>query len=141
MRFQVPQFINVEDKIFGALSAKQFIYIAGGGGIAYVLLKLLPTFIAIVMIIPIVILSLALAFLKINQKPFIFIMESAFKYFINKKLYTWQRDTVKTNHQNQQSNKIGLDEDVFAPKLSESKLKDLSWSLDINKGVEKPKEN
>ena len=32
MRFQVPQFIEIESKIFGPLTFKQFIYLAGGGG-------------------------------------------------------------------------------------------------------------
>ncbi|TSC80302.1 MAG: hypothetical protein G01um101429_152 [Parcubacteria group bacterium Gr01-1014_29] len=31
-QFQVPQFIEVEDKIFGPLTTKQFFYLLGGGG-------------------------------------------------------------------------------------------------------------
>jgi len=32
MRFEVPQFIEVEDKIFGPFTWKQFIYLMGGEG-------------------------------------------------------------------------------------------------------------
>ncbi|TSC61742.1 MAG: SsrA-binding protein, partial [Parcubacteria group bacterium Athens0416_74] len=32
MQFQVPQFIEVEDKIVGPLTFKQFVFIAGGLG-------------------------------------------------------------------------------------------------------------
>ena len=47
MRFQVPQFIEVEDKIFGPLTLKQFIYLAGAGGLVFVLWRVLPLFVAI----------------------------------------------------------------------------------------------
>jgi hypothetical protein len=47
MRFQVPQFIEVEDKIFGPLTVKQFIYLAGGAGLVFILYHFLPTWISI----------------------------------------------------------------------------------------------
>ena len=34
MMFSVPQFIDVEDKIIGPLTLKQFIYLAGGAGLS-----------------------------------------------------------------------------------------------------------
>src|SRR3990172_12458701 len=42
MQFQVPQFIEIEDKIFGPLTFKQFIYVAGGAGACYLLWRVLP---------------------------------------------------------------------------------------------------
>ena len=44
MRFQVPQFIEVEDKIFGPLTFKQFVYVTGGVGLAVILFLFLPRF-------------------------------------------------------------------------------------------------
>ena len=61
MRFQVPQFIEVEDKIFGPFTFKQFIYIAGGIGVAGVLFTFLPKFIALLIALPILILATALS--------------------------------------------------------------------------------
>ena len=37
MRFEVPQFIEIEDKIFGPFTWKQFVYLAGGVGLAAVI--------------------------------------------------------------------------------------------------------
>lgn len=133
MRFQVPQFIEVEDKIFGPLTWKQFVYIAGGAGIAFVLFTLLPKFLAILFVIPIAGLALALAFYKINNRPFIFSLESAFNYFVKSKLYLWHK-------QGRESAPRGTDAGknealVRVPKLSQSKLKDLAWSLDIKESV------
>ena len=79
MRFQVPQFIEVEDKLFGPLTFKQFIYVAGGVGLCVILFIFLPTFLAILLSLPIGAFSAALAFFKINDKPFINVVEAFVK--------------------------------------------------------------
>lgn len=128
MRFQVPQFIEVEDKIFGPLTFKQFIYVGGGIGISVVLFLILPKFFAIIISLPILLFVAALAFYKINNKPFINIVEAFFKYALTSKLYLWKKETRVPTKQGGEKPM----EKVFVPKLSESKLKELTWSLDIN---------
>ena len=129
MQFQVPQFIEVEDKIFGPLTLKQFIYLAGGAGICFTLYTLLPIFIAVILIAPVAGLAGALAFYKINNKPFILVLEAGFKYFFNSKLYIWKKEPKK------KKGAIKKEPDIIkqlnVPKLSESKLKELGWSLDV----------
>ena len=131
MRFQVPQFIEVEDKIFGPLTFKQFIYVAGGVGIAAILFIILPKFLAIIISLPIVIFAAALAFYKMNDKPFINVVEAFVKYALTNKLYIWKKEDKKpeAGSANQESRKPL--EQIYVPKLSESKLKELTWSLDI----------
>lgn len=128
MRFQVPQFIEVEDKIFGPLTFKQFIYIAGGVGISVILFTLLPKFIAILLSLPILAFAGALAFYKINNAPFVKVVEAFFKYQLGGKLYLWQREEKKPVAQKREEKPL---EQVYVPKLSDSKLKELTWSLDI----------
>ncbi len=129
MRFQVPQFIEIEDKIFGPFTFKQFIYLLGGAGGAYVLSKVLPLILAIPLIIVIVVLAMALTFYKVNGRPFADILQSSFSYFFKSKLFIWKqrqpkREEVKktVKRENQENN---------LPRLSESKLSDISWSLDV----------
>jgi hypothetical protein len=128
MRFQVPQFIEIEDKIFGPLTFKQFIYIAGSIGLAIIFFTFLPTFIAILISLPVVGFGAMLAFYKVNGKPFINTVESAVKYFLGSKLYLWKKvdraPVAKTPE-------ARAAEQVYVPKLSQSKLKDLAWSLDV----------
>ncbi len=131
MRFQVPQFIDVEDKIFGPFTAKQFVYMTGGAGLCYVIYKFLPLFLAIILIAPIAGLAVALAFLKINGKPFAFIMEAGFKYYIGSKLFLWRKETKKPEENRNNAPTILQASDVASPRLSESKLKDISWKLDV----------
>ena len=133
MRFQVPQFINVEDKIFGPFTLKQFIYLAGGGGICFVIWTFLKWW-GVILIIPVALFAVALAFYKVHSKPFISVIESAFKYYMNNQLYTWKKMP------NKKTRAEGLEEakpkeQTYIPKLSASKLKDLTWSLDIKENL------
>lgn len=138
MRFQVPQFIEVEDKIFGPFSFKQFVYLIGGAGISYVLYRVFPLFIALLFILPILGLAGALAFYQMNGKPFIHTLEAAFHFLKKNKLYLWQKSAPSKAAPKPTSDKVtkGAYNPITVPRLSESRLKDMSWSLEV---VEDPK--
>ena len=91
MRYQVPQFIEIEDKIFGPLTLKQFIYLAGGAGLCLIFFTLLPIYLTVLLAIPVLVFSLALAFYEVNGRPFIVALEHAFSYFVGHKLYLWKQ--------------------------------------------------
>ena len=130
MRFQVPQFIEVEDKLFGPLTFKQFIYVAGGVGFSVILFLFLPTFLGIIMALPIMLFAAALAFYKVNSKPFVNVVEAFVKYTLTNKLYIWKKtDNLRPTTDNNKNTKPI--EQIYVPKLSSSKLKELTWSLDI----------
>src|SRR6185312_450429 len=130
MQFQVPQFIEVEDKIFGPLTFKQFIYILGGLGASYIVFRLLPLFLAAPVILAIAGSAASFAFLEYNGRPFIISVESAFYFLLHPRLYLWNNERRTKKPVQQKSDDMGKGT-VFIPKLSESKLHDLSWSLDI----------
>lgn len=127
MQFKVPQFIDVEDKLFGPLTFKQFAYLAGGGGLAFVAYKLLPLYIAIPVILPIAGLALLLTFYRINGQPFIYYLQASIVYLTASKLYIWKQKQKKKK----QEEKLETKERQTLPTLTNSKLKDLAWSLDI----------
>jgi hypothetical protein len=131
MRFQVPQFIEIEDKIFGPLTFKQFVYLVGGGGGIFILYALLPLPLVVILGIPVALFSLALAFYKVNNQPFIKIAENAFRYITSSKLYLWKKKEAKAPVPTLQKAKQAKAPTVQAPKLTKSKLEDLAWSLDI----------
>ena len=131
MQFQVPQFIEVEDKIFGPFTFKQFIYLAGGAGLSVLLYLFLPGFISWLLILPVVGLSLALTFYKVNNRPFSLILESAIKYALTNKLYVWKKETKQPKGRAAASEQKEPLANMYVPRLSDSKLKDLAWSLDV----------
>jgi len=132
MRFQTPQFIEIEDKIFGPFTFKQAVYMAGSIGVAFVLWTLLPHILAILIGSPIIALGIAFAFYKVNNRPFINVVESAFAYIVGSRLYIWKKSKkeIKKKEDTKQKETVS-----YVPKLSESKLKDLAWSLDIQESI------
>lgn len=130
MQFKVPQFIDVEDKLFGPFSFRQFIYLAGGAGLIFIIYKLLPLWIGIFLILPVAALSLLLVFYKINEKPFIFYLEAGFNYLTSSKLFIWKQRLAKPGQQKEEENTAPQMTSVI-PMTTENKLKDLSWNLDV----------
>ena len=131
MEYQVPQFIDVEDKIFGPLTFKQFIYVAGGLGLCVILVLYLPRLIGIILAIPVAAFSLALAFYRVNNKSFTDMLEAGLKYYTNDRLYLWKK-----------IDKTDIEIAKAAPSpvvpvarvklgIGGSRLHDLAWSLDI----------
>ncbi len=135
MRFQVPQFIEIQDKIFGELTLRQFLYLAGGGGMCFILIKILPTILGIILSLPVAGLSLALSFYKYNDRQFIFVMQSAIMYALGTKLYLWKKEPKKIEGSKQSD---AIDSMLYIPKMADSKLKDITWSLDVSKEALNP---
>lgn len=125
MQFKVPQFIDIEDKVFGPLTFKQFVYLAGGAGLVYLSMKFLPTIIALFMVPLVAGFALALAFFKYNEKPFIFTVEAFIRYYLRSRLYLWHKQTPTA------VTPLVHSAPVDRATLTESKLKTLSWSLDV----------
>lgn len=134
MQFKVPQFLDIEDKIFGPFTFREFAYLAGGAGFCFVIYKLLGLVLGAIPILAIAGFSLALTFYRPNNKPFLNLLESGFKYFTQNKLYIWKKHVNKiTNEQlqitNVDTNKIRMMKN--GGQLNGSKLRDLAWSLDV----------
>ncbi|HEV3245196.1 MAG TPA: PrgI family protein [Candidatus Paceibacterota bacterium] len=134
MQFQVPQFIEVEDKIFGPLTFKQFVYLLGGAGASYIAWRLLPLFAAAPVILGVAGAAVSLAFLEYNGRPFILSVENAFYFLVHPRLYLWNNERRSKKPVEQKTVDLSKGA-VFIPKLSESRLHELSWSLDINERI------
>lgn len=134
MRYQVPQFIEFDSKIIGPLTFKQFIYILGGIGGTYIIYKIFGFFPGIILMLILWALAGSLAFVKINNKNFVDVLAAGFSYMTKSKLYIWKKiDKPVTAEQKAEDTSIA--DSFLAPSLSQSRLKDLAWSLDVNKNV------
>ncbi len=91
MRFEVPQFIEIEDKIFGPFTWKQFIYLGGGVGLGVVLFLTTPFFIFVLFGVPIAGLAVLLAFYPVNNQPFSNFLESMVFFYKNNRVYHWRK--------------------------------------------------
>lgn len=93
--FQVPQFIDIEDKIIGPLTLKQFMFLAGAGIIIFILYSVLQFWLWIIVSIIVAGAGLGFAFVKINGQPLFKVVLNGLKYLIRPRLYVWQRGQAK----------------------------------------------
>jgi hypothetical protein len=78
MQFKVPQFLDIEDKIFGPFTFSQFVYLAGGAGLCFVLFKLLGFWLGAIPILIVAGFAVALTFYRPNDKPLVNMIEAGF---------------------------------------------------------------
>lgn len=91
MRFQVPQFVDIEDKIIGPFTLKQFLmYLAAAMVLAPIYLVTdLSLFITLAL--PIIGVAVMFAHLKIHGKSFFGVLVAAGQFFMQGQLYLWRR--------------------------------------------------
>lgn len=92
MRFQVPQFIETEENIVGPFTLKQFIFVAIGGSLLFLVFIVFPPQWFIFFAIPIAIISLTLAYAKINEVPIALYLSYFLLYLINPKRYIYKSE-------------------------------------------------
>ncbi len=90
LRFRVPKFITIEDRLAGLLTFKQLFALLGAFLLSFFVFKISPFLGFVVSII-----SFGLAFLftfvYINGKPFFLILPSVLEFFLRGRRFVWQR--------------------------------------------------
>ncbi len=104
----------------------------GSAFMAYIAFKLLPIIIGGPLGAGIVVLGLALAFYRVNNRPFITILQAWARYQIASKLYIWHKAPPKRGGVMPARTPVApTGTTVGVPTLSDTHLKDMSWSLDV----------
>ncbi len=126
MRFEVPQFIEVEDKIVGPFTWRQFVYLAGGAGAGIMCYILLPFILFVLIAGPIAALACGLAFYPVNNRPFSVFLESVARYIVSARLYLWKKQDVPLAQRAAQG-----DIPLYTPPTSNT-IATLSRKLELN---------
>ncbi len=108
-QFVVPQFIDVEDKVLGPITVRQFIIILVGGGLIFVAYKLADLTLFILEAVIIAFATFIIAFVKINGRPI--------HYFFLNVLQTLMRDRLRVWLKVYSRQEIKEAENAPAPKL------------------------
>lgn len=90
MQFQVPQFIETEDRIVGPFTLRQFIYVAVAGGLSFLLYAIVQAWLAVIFSVLIFGIAFGFALVKINGRPLINYVVSAANYYWQPRTYVWQ---------------------------------------------------
>ncbi len=160
MQYEVPQFIDVKDKVFGSLTFAQFIFSAGGAGGAYAAVRFLFFPFNYIVALAILGLGLSLAFYEYNGRPFPVMLQAMLSFGMKKKLFLWNfrpdsqlrgTQTMPTTEINKQLNAFEKQEETTSAitqngaqvmqqeaekvgnnkNISKQRLKDIAWSLDV----------
>lgn len=88
MRYVVPQFIDVEDKIIGPLTVRQFLIALGTVGVLFLEYKLVTFGLFLAIGIPTLAIGGLFAFFRVNGQPF--------HFFLLNMVQTWRRPSLRT---------------------------------------------
>lgn len=134
-QFMVPQFIDVEDKIFGPVTTRQFVICLMGGLFSFISFKFADTTLFIVLLILIGGLTLLFAFVKIGGQPFHFFLLNIMQTLRRPSRRVWHK--FNTDFELKEFLREGLPEEakekiVSTKNASYNRIRDLS--LMVNTG-------
>ena len=90
-QFVVPQFIDVEDKIIGPITVRQFIILLAGGGLSFVAYKLSDFVLFLIEVVIIMLFTFVIAFIKINGRPIHYFILNIFQTLKRPRARVWRR--------------------------------------------------
>ncbi len=132
-QFVVPQFIDVEDKIFGPITTRQFLILFVAGLIMFIVFKLADTALFIFLFLIIVGFALVLAFVKINGQFFHYFLLNICQSMLRPSIRIWFKlySDVELNAFRKQEKAVVTEKKVMvAP--THTRIRDLS--LMVNTG-------
>jgi len=140
-QFTVPQFIDVEDKIFGPVTARQFVILLVAGLVLFLFYKIADTTLFIFALATIGSSALILAFVKINGQSFHYFILNLIQTLRRPSRRIWYKsDTKEELEELRKSGRVEeVEKAVEIPRLSYNRIRDLSLAVNTG-GYYKPEE-
>lgn len=131
-QFTVPQFIDVEDKIIGPITVRQFIIMLAGSLLMGISYKLFDFSLFLVVAIFIFVVSGTFSFIKINGRPFHLFLLNFIQTFKKTRLRVWNHTLSKARGDlEEEPMKAVIKKTFFQPKyFPQSRLAELSLIVD-----------
>lgn len=133
-QFVVPQFIDVEDKIFGPVTARQFVILLVAGLVLFLAYKLADFALFIFLLCVIGGSSLIVAFVKINGQAFHYFLLNIIQTVRRPSLRIWNKTYTAADIRRlrDESKMVVFEEAKPIKRYSYSRIRDLS--LTVNTG-------
>ncbi len=131
-QFTVPQFIDVEDKIIGPITARQFIIILAGFVLIAICYRLFDFSLFLTVAIFLLGLAVTFAFVKINGRPFHLFVLNLIQTIKRPSLRVWNQLYYRTDiDYGQEKKQVIKSASTPSPEhLPESRLAELSLIVD-----------
>lgn len=91
-QFVVPQFIDVEDKVIGPITVRQFIILLASGGIEFIAWKASDFTLFLLITVMNAFLTMLFAFIKINGRPVHYLFFNIIQTLRRPNLRTWHKE-------------------------------------------------
>lgn len=133
MQYVVPQFIEVEDKVIGPLTVRQFLIILAGGMVCAIGYSLFDTELFIFTSVVLLGVAAAFAFLEINGQKLEKYVTNVLYYTTHPKVRVWAKDISVAHEQvtNFEKRSVVLKSEGLE-EVSKSKLRELALLLDTS---------
>lgn len=140
-QFVVPQFIDVEDKIFGPVTSRQFVILLVAGLILFIAFKLADFALFIFLLATLGGFALILAFVKINGQSFHYFILNLIQTMRRPSRRIWYKSDTKDELEELRKGEIVevMEKVAEIPRLSYSRIRDLSLAVNTG-GYYKPGE-
>ena len=140
-QFTVPQFIDAEDKVFGPITARQFIIIMIVGLTEFIFFKAFRFAIFLTAGIPFFAIGMIFAFAKINGQPFHYFMLNLIQTVKKPGLRVWDKRLTDSEIKLliKKEDEVVVDPPKRKERVSGSRLQELTLVVNTG-GVYKPEE-
>ncbi|MDP2683555.1 MAG: hypothetical protein Q8P20_00710 [bacterium] len=128
-QFVVPQFLDVESKIIGPLTVRQFLIFIVGSGLIFVVFKLASFWMAAIEGLLIFAITGVFAFLKINGRPFHFFLVNLLMTLKRPIIKVWRKEYNPDDFKKEEK-KDPIKQIVIKKRMTNSRLSDLSLVVD-----------
>lgn len=137
MEFSVPQFIEMETKIVGPLTWRQFIFVGTAGVIIFFLYFILKQRFILYIIIALIlgVSAIGFAFLKVGGRPLPNVLINFVIFNVSSKIYTWKRKQIEPRLVYKKE-KVRAEKEKKEPAAllkitKQSRLKELSTQIEL----------
>ncbi len=132
LQYNIPQFVDAEDKIIGPLTIRQFASLAIGVvilGFGWALAPDISVF--IILGTPVFVATIAFAFVKVNGQTFATFITNIIRFVLKPTLFLWSRDPINATSIIQ----ITIKKKTFhkkdsVPAFSQTRVNEIAWTLD-----------
>ncbi len=130
-QFVVPQFIDVEDKIIGPITVRQFIILLVGAGFCFIAYKLADFTLFLTEAIIVMAITAIFAFVRVNGRPFHYLLLNFFQTFRRSKVRVWQKQSsILDIKVGKEVKKVELPPEAVKTRIGTSRLAELSLVVD-----------
>ena len=129
--FNIPQFIDTEDKVVGPFTAKQIGWMIAAAAILFVCYALFGKTALLILAVPVLGIFGGLAFYRPHGQPLTFFISSVLHFFFNPKMYIWKR----MMESKKPAKKVSQDKPetkIERKTITQEKIREISGLVDID---------